>query len=69
VLSGTRSPSGRGYPQTANAKSAIHPAESDDLLTHIDPGSGRAQLVGIVGTLHLEIDKDGTHHYELQYDL
>jgi hypothetical protein len=44
-------------------------AGSQALHYDVVPGSGRAQLVGIVGTLHLEIDKDGTHHYELQYDL
>jgi len=33
------------------------------------PGSGHGELEGIVGTLHLTIDDDGVHHYELQYDI
>ena len=33
------------------------------------PGSGDGELTGISGTLHLTIDEDGTHHYELEYDL
>ena len=33
------------------------------------PGSGDGELTGISGRLHLTIDEDGTHHYELEYDL
>lgn len=33
------------------------------------PGSGEGGLEGIVGTLHLTIEGDGTHRYELEYDL
>ena len=33
------------------------------------PGSGSGQLTGITGTLNLDIDGDGTHRYELHYDL
>jgi Protein of unknown function (DUF3224) len=33
------------------------------------PGSGRDELAGITGALHLDIDHDGTHRYELEYDL
>jgi hypothetical protein len=33
------------------------------------PGSGDGELAGISGVLHLTIDEDGTHHYELEYDL
>jgi len=33
------------------------------------PGSGYGELTGISGTLHLTIDGEGTHHYELEYDL
>jgi hypothetical protein len=33
------------------------------------PGSGDGDLAGISGVLHLRIDEDGTHHYELVYDL
>jgi hypothetical protein len=44
-------------------------AGSQVLHYEVVPGSGSGQRVGIVGTLRLDIDKDGTHHYELQYDL
>jgi hypothetical protein len=33
------------------------------------PGSGTGGLAGITGTLHLEVDDDGTHRYALEYDL
>jgi Protein of unknown function (DUF3224) len=33
------------------------------------PGSGEGGLEGISGTFHLTIDNDGTHRYELVYDL
>ena len=33
------------------------------------PGSGDGELTGISGRLHLRIDEDGTHHYELEYEL
>jgi hypothetical protein len=33
------------------------------------PGSGYGELTGLSGTLRLTIDEDGTHHYELGYDL
>jgi uncharacterized protein DUF3224 len=33
------------------------------------PGSGTGSLAGITGTLLLDIDEDGTHRYELHYDL
>jgi hypothetical protein len=33
------------------------------------PGSGYGELTGISGTLRLTIDEDGTHHYDLGYDL
>jgi hypothetical protein len=33
------------------------------------PGSGYGELAGISGILRLTIDEDGTHHYELEYDL
>jgi hypothetical protein len=32
------------------------------------PGSGDGELTGMSGILHLRIDEDGTHHYELDYD-
>ena len=33
------------------------------------PGSGNDGLEGIVGTLHLTIDNDGAHRYQLEYEL
>lgn len=33
------------------------------------PGSGDGELAGITGTLLLEVDEGGTHHYSLEYDL
>ena len=35
----------------------------------IVPGSGSGQLDGITGTLHLTVEDDGTHRYELAYQL
>jgi hypothetical protein len=42
---------------------------SQTLHYEVVPGSGTGQLTGITGTLHLDINEDGTHHYELHYDL
>ena len=42
---------------------------SQTLHYEVVPGSGTGQLAGITGTLHLDIDEDGTHRYELHYDL
>jgi hypothetical protein len=33
------------------------------------PGSGTGGLTGITGTLHLTVEDDGTHRYELRYAL
>lgn len=33
------------------------------------PGSGHGDLEGIGGTFHLTVDDDGTHRYELAYEL
>ncbi len=33
------------------------------------PGSGSGQLAGITGVLHLHVDENGSHRYELHYDL
>jgi hypothetical protein len=44
-------------------------AGSQALHYEVVAGSGSGQLAGIVGTLHLDIDNDGTHHYQLEYDL
>lgn len=42
---------------------------SQVLHYEVVPGSGSGQLTGITGTLRLTIDEDGTHRYELEYDL
>ncbi len=42
---------------------------SQTLHYEIVPGSGTGRLTGITGVLHLDIDEDGTHRYELQYSL
>jgi hypothetical protein len=42
---------------------------SQTLHYEVVPGSGTGSLVGITGTLVLDIDEDGTHRYELHYDL
>jgi hypothetical protein len=33
------------------------------------PGSGHGELAGITGSLALTVDPDGTHRYELAYEL
>ena len=33
------------------------------------PGSGTGELTGITGALHLTVEHDGTHRYELTYQL
>jgi len=33
------------------------------------PGSGSEQLAGLTGVLHLTVEDDGTHRYELEYDI
>ncbi len=42
---------------------------SQTLHYEVVPGSGRGAFVGIVGTFHLTIEEDGTHRYELAYEL
>ncbi len=42
---------------------------SQTLHYEVVPGSGNGELSGISGTLRLTIDADGTHNYELEYDL
>jgi hypothetical protein len=40
------------------------------LLTYeVVPGSGTGELTGIAGTFLLTIEDDGTHRYDLTYDL
>ena len=33
------------------------------------PGSGSGELAGVLGSLHLTFDADGTHRFELDYEL
>ena len=42
---------------------------SQTLHYEVAPGSGAAALTGITGTLRLTIENDGTHRYELSYDV
>jgi hypothetical protein len=42
---------------------------SQTLHYGVVPGSGSGQLAGITGVLHLHVDEDGSHRYELHYDL
>ena len=44
-------------------------AGSQTLQYEIVPGSGQDGLEGITGSLRLTIEDDGTHRYELEYDL
>ena len=44
-------------------------AGTQTLHYEVLPGSGERGLTGITGRLHLTIDNQGTHHYELAYDL
>ncbi len=44
-------------------------AGTETLHYEVVPGSGQCDLAGITGMLRLTIDADGTHHYELDYDL
>ena len=42
---------------------------SQTLRYEVVPGSGTDQLAGLTGQLDLTIDADGTHRYELEYDI
>lgn len=44
-------------------------AGTQNLRYQVVPGSGRDGLAGITGTLHLTIDSDGTHRYELDCEI
>lgn len=44
-------------------------AGSQALHYEVVPGSGDGELRGITGALHLTIDEDGTHRFELRYEL
>jgi hypothetical protein len=42
---------------------------SQTLHYEVVPGSGDGELQGITGTMHLTIDDDGMHRFELNYEL
>jgi hypothetical protein len=42
---------------------------SQTLHYEVVPGSGHGALEGITGTLRLTVEDDGTHRYELDYDV
>ena len=42
---------------------------SRTLTYQVVPGSGHGELLHIVGTFHLDIEQDGTHRYEFEYNL
>ncbi|MBO0693857.1 MAG: DUF3224 domain-containing protein [Acidimicrobiaceae bacterium] len=42
---------------------------SQTLHYEVVPGSGQGGLEGIGGTFHLKVEADGTHSYELEYEL
>lgn len=42
---------------------------SQTMHYEVVPGSGHGELEGIGGTLHLIVEDDGTHRYELEYEL
>lgn len=44
-------------------------AGSQTLQYEVVPGSGEGEMQGITGTFHLTIDDDGTHRFELNYEL
>jgi Protein of unknown function (DUF3224) len=44
-------------------------AGSQNLYYQVVPGSGHDALAGITGSLHLTIENDGTHRYELEYEI
>lgn len=55
--------------QFAMVQLGLMQAGAPTLHYEIVPGSGDKELAGITGALHLVIDPDGTHHYDLTYDL
>lgn len=42
---------------------------SQTLHYEVVPGSGHGGLEGISGTFHLTVEDDGTHRYELEYEI
>ena len=43
--------------------------DSRTMHYEVVPGSGTDALVGLTGTVHLDIEADGTHRYRLEYQL
>lgn len=43
--------------------------DSQTMHYEVVPGSGRGELDGISGTIHLTVEDDGTHQYELEYEV
>ena len=44
-------------------------AGAPTLHYQVVPGSGSGELAGLLGALHLTIEPDGTHRFELEYEL
>ena len=42
---------------------------SQTLRYEVVPGSGHGALEGVAGSLHLTVEEDGTHRYELEYEV
>ncbi len=42
---------------------------SQTMQYKVVPGSGSGDLKGMTGNLHLRVDGDGTHHYDLEYQV
>ncbi len=42
---------------------------SQTLHYEVVPGSGHGALASISGTFHLTVEEDGTHRYELEYEV
>jgi len=50
-------------------QNGVMSADGTRLEYEVVPGSGTGELAGITGTLHLTVDDDGTHRYDLDYAL
>ncbi len=42
---------------------------SQTMHYEVVPGSGSGDLKGLTGMLHLRVDEDGIHHYDLEYQV
>jgi hypothetical protein len=58
-----------GEPDFALQQLGMMHGGSQTLHYEVVPGSGHGALEGITGTVRLTVEDDGTHHYELEYDL